>query len=246
MHPARMILIAVVAGTFVPEARAISAVWWEATPLNASSSVTNMGLGQNLDLSCAGSRAVCEWDVTMFLFNGETIYGWGSDLAASDPALHVTGFQYESWWPTQGVHYPFDNVNSGTTVNGGIHDAFAFTLTNNGAPASQSNYYQNGYPLFSFTLRGDSLPLGYTHMTTFTNAAQWGGMNPEVWVQFGGNPLINAAQTGVGPAGPVISVFVPEPATAALVGVAVICLARRVRRQKPRRPRASPLPNQQA
>ncbi len=236
MQMARLIGVAVVVTVCAPAAQAVNYVWWEASPRNADSSVINMGLGQTLELECAENAARCEWDVTMFLANDEIWFWWATDLIPYDPTLHVTGFQYETWIPApQGPYfYPFENINPNTTVNGGVHDAGAFTLGYGAVPYPQS-YYGVPYSLFSFTLaklKGASWTPGLSEIRSINGFGGWGPPPPELWVHFGANPVINATTFGVMPAGPVITVLnVPEPATAALVGVAVVCLAWRGRRR---------------
>jgi hypothetical protein len=227
MRVAKFLLAAVIVVGLTSTASAVNQVWWEATPNNADSSVVGQGAGQTLALECAANAARCEWSVTMFLTNTEILFSWGSDLAVSDPTIHVKDFQYEEWFldmQGNGYYYPFTDPSLTTTVNGGVSDAGAFTL-------GQANPFT--YPLFSFTLskdKGTNWVPGLTGLSTFTSVMNWGGTQPNVWVEFGANAQINASSVGAAPASDVITINnVPEPATLALLGLGAFCLIRRRR-----------------
>ncbi|MBN2561846.1 MAG: PEP-CTERM sorting domain-containing protein [Phycisphaerae bacterium] len=222
MKTAMVILAIAAVAVFTSTASAHNYVWWEATDGVASYG----GKGQLLNLPCPGI-----YEVSMWLYSDEALYGWASDLTSDMPGCPlISNFDYDLWihrGKCPPYYYPFETVNWGITLGPGFITNAGGSTWSHAPPSDENPYYPNGYRLCRFTLECTPDCCGAI-LTEKTGLGGWVGANPEVMVQFGDNPVRDAALP-LSQGGWVIACDIPEPATITLLGLAGLVMIRRRR-----------------
>lgn len=221
-------------------------MWFEATPMNAESSVVTQGqFGGDTVLGCnsVGGPAKCEWRISMMMDNSAA--GAGDGIITGAVAADFIGDSVRHSIPDTDENpgnYPLNDYAFTSDPSPGTLATYKrvwVPVVDNGNGPEWAGVPTGVYSVLEFTLSSDFLPgesnidgIGIANNNLFTVLVAETGTAPDTVVQFGDAPAFLGNDLGGFAADVIQFEVVPEPS----VGVLMLLASGLVIRRRSRRP----------